>query len=192
VSGRHARISRTRQDGFEVVDLGSKNGTLVEGRAVTGATAIADKTMLFVGEHALMVRLHDEATLAAIREDQLRPLGPVPTLEGRMARALRRLRRLAVTDDEILLTGETGVGKEVYARAVHAASGRTGRFVALNCAALPTALVESELFGFARGAHSQAATSKPGLIDEAEHGTLFLDEIGDMPAEAQAKLLRFL
>jgi transcriptional regulator with PAS, ATPase and Fis domain len=64
--------------------------------------------------------------------------------------------------------------------------------VALNCAALPTELVESELFGFVRGAHSQAVANKPGLIEEAEHGTLFLDEIGDMPGPAQAKLLRFL
>jgi transcriptional regulator with PAS, ATPase and Fis domain len=64
--------------------------------------------------------------------------------------------------------------------------------VALNCAAIPTELVESEMFGFARGAHSQAAASKPGLIEEAEQGTLFLDEIGDMPGPAQAKLLRFL
>ena len=93
-----------------------------------------------------------------------------------------------------MVTGqfETGVGKEVYAQAVHRASGRPGGFVALNCAALPTELVESELFGFVRGAHSQAAASKPGLIEAAAHGTLFLDEIGDMPGPAQAKLLRFL
>jgi len=106
--------------------------------------------------------------------------------------AIRRLRRLARAGKEILLSGETGVGKEVYAKAVHRASGRPGRFVALNCAAIPTDLVESELFGFVRGAHSQAAANKPGLIEEAEQGTLFLDEIGDMPGPAQAKLLRFL
>jgi transcriptional regulator with PAS, ATPase and Fis domain len=80
----------------------------------------------------------------------------------------------------------------VYAQAVHRASGRPGRFVAMNCAAIPTDLVESELFGFVRGAHSQAVANKPGLFEEAEHGTLFLDEIGDMPGPAQAKLLRFL
>jgi transcriptional regulator with PAS, ATPase and Fis domain len=92
----------------------------------------------------------------------------------------------------VLLVGETGVGKEVYARAVHATSGRTGRFVAVNCAALPNELIESELFGYARGAHSQATQAKRGLIEEAEGGTLFLDEIGDMGHSAQAKLLRFL
>jgi two-component system NtrC family response regulator len=88
--------------------------------------------------------------------------------------------------------GETGVGKEVYARAVHQASGRRGRFMAINCAAIPRELVESELFGYRAGAHSTAHQAKPGLIEEAEGGTLFLDEIGEMTTEAQTKLLRFL
>ena len=91
----------------------------------------------------------------------------------------------------MLLTGETGVGKEVYAHAIHKASGRRGAFVAINCAAIPRELVESELFGYARGAHSQAAMAKPGIIEEAEGGTLFLDEIGEMAPELQTKLLRF-
>jgi transcriptional regulator with PAS, ATPase and Fis domain len=102
------------------------------------------------------------------------------------------LRKLAPSDCEILLTGETGVGKEVYARAVHEASRRTGLFVAINCAALPRELVESELFGYVRGAHSQARESKRGLFEESEGGTLFLDEVGEMPADLQTKLLRFL
>jgi transcriptional regulator with PAS, ATPase and Fis domain len=90
-----------------------------------------------------------------------------------------------------LLTGETGVGKEVYANAIHRASARKGKFVAINCAAIPRELVESELFGYVRGAHSQAAASKPGIIEEAEGGTLFLDEVGEMAPELQTKLLRF-
>jgi transcriptional regulator with PAS, ATPase and Fis domain len=84
------------------------------------------------------------------------------------------------------------VGKEVYARAVHAASGRPGAFVAVNCAALPRELVESELFGYRAGAHSTARGDKPGLIERAAGGTLFLDEVGELPQEGQAKLLRFL
>ena len=84
------------------------------------------------------------------------------------------------------------MGKEVYARAVHEASGRKGRFVAINCAAIPRELVESELFGYRAGAHSTAHSAKAGLIEEAEGGTLFLDEIGEMTPEAQIKLLRFL
>src|SRR5262249_51046424 len=100
--------------------------------------------------------------------------------------------RLAASANELLIVGETGVGKEVYARAVHRESGRKGRFVAINCAAIPRELVESELFGYRQGAHSTAHQAKPGLIEEAEGGTLFLDEIGEMSAEARTKLLRFL
>src|SRR5262249_32937978 len=109
-----------------------------------------------------------------------------------LAVACDRLRRLAASSSELLIVGETGVGKEVYARAVHGASGRKGRFMAINCAAIPRELVESELFGYRAGAHSTAHQAKPGLIEEAESGTLFLDEIGEMTHEAQIKLLRFL
>jgi two-component system NtrC family response regulator len=106
--------------------------------------------------------------------------------------ACDRLRRLAASEGELLILGETGAGKEVYARAVHQASGRKGRFVAINCAAIPRELVESELFGYRQGAHSTAHQAKAGLIEEAEGGTLFLDEIGEMTPEAQIKILRFL
>jgi len=192
VSSRHARVSRSRSGAFEVTDLGSKNGTSVEGHLISGPTKIGDGTLLFVGGHALVIRDLAEDAIFAIREDLDQPLGSVATLSAGMATEVGRLRRLARAGKEILLSGETGVGKEVYARAVHRASGRPGRFVALNCAAIPTDLVESELFGFVRGAHSQALAGKSGLIEEAEQGTLFLDEIGDMPGPAQAKLLRFL
>jgi transcriptional regulator with PAS, ATPase and Fis domain len=90
----------------------------------------------------------------------------------------------------VLLLGESGTGKEVVANAIHRESGRRGAFRAVNCAALPKDLVESELFGYHRGAFSGAHRDKPGLIRAAHHGTLLLDEIGDMPLEAQAKLLR--
>jgi transcriptional regulator with PAS, ATPase and Fis domain len=192
VSSRHARVSRSRKGALEVADLGSKNGTSVEGHLISGPTKIGDGTLRFVGGHALVLRNLAEDALFAIREDLDAPFGPVGTLSANLATEIRRLRRLAGAGKEILLSGETGVGKEVYAKAVHRASGRPGHFVALNCAAIPTDLVESELFGFVRGAHSQAAANKPGLIEQAEQGTLFLDEIGDMPGPAQAKLLRFL
>lgn len=192
VSGRHAKVTKTRPGVFEIVDLGSRNGTLVEGHPIAGTTRIEDGSLLYLGGYALMLRVLSGDVLDAIEEEQNQPFGPVATAASQMALSVRRLRRLARAQDEILLSGETGVGKEVYARAVHQASGRRGRFVALNCAALPTDLVESELYGFVRGAHSQASTNKPGLIEQAEGGTLFLDEIGDMPGPAQAKLLRFL
>src|SRR6185295_12810184 len=88
--------------------------------------------------------------------------------------------------------GETGVGKEVFAHAIHAASGRRGKLMAINCAALPRELVESELFGYERGAHSTAKARKAGLIEAADGGTLFLDELGEMSLDVQSKLLRFL
>ncbi|HET9696591.1 MAG TPA: sigma 54-interacting transcriptional regulator, partial [Terriglobales bacterium] len=101
---------------------------------------------------------------------------------------------VAETATTVLIEGETGTGKEQLGRAIHAASAATrpGPFVAINCAAIPEALLESELFGYARGAFTGAVQSRVGRVQSAQGGTLFLDEIGDMPAGLQAKLLRFL
>jgi len=109
------------------------------------------------------------------------------------SRALELLRKAAATQVTVLLTGETGVGKERFARALHAMSSRReGPFVAVNCAALPGDLIESELFGVERGAYTGAHAARAGRFERADGGTLFLDEIGDMPLAAQAKLLRVL
>jgi len=103
------------------------------------------------------------------------------------------LQRLAASDTSVLITGESGVGKEVVALRLHRLSHQEPRpFVAINCAALPEALMEAELFGYEKGAYTGATSAKPGLLEQADGGTLFLDEIGDMPAAMQAKLLRAL
>src|SRR5262249_6418154 len=125
-------------------------------------------------------------------EEAVHPLAPLPTLSPSLALTSTKLRLLARSNTEILLVGETGVGKEVFADAVHTASGRSGKMVAINCAAIPRELLESELFGYEKGAHSTAQGRKTGLVELANGGTLFLDEIGDMPVELQSKLLRFL
>jgi DNA-binding NtrC family response regulator len=101
------------------------------------------------------------------------------------------LQRAAGTDATVLLQGESGTGKELFARALHALSPRAdGPFVAINCAAIPETLLETELFGYEKGAFTGAAARKPGRFELAHHGTLFLDEIGDLPLALQAKILR--
>ena len=115
------------------------------------------------------------------------------TRDPGMLKVCRQIERLAPTQATVLLHGESGTGKEVLARALHVGSPRKSkRFVAINCAAIPDALLESELFGHEKGAFTGAAKTTPGKIETADGGTLFLDEIGDLPMALQAKLLRFL
>ncbi len=144
---------------------------------------------------AANVRLQERARLL---ESDAQPASAATTsLERSRSAAVLRLvqmaQQVAVTDAPVLIRGETGSGKEVLARAIHSWSNRRDQpFVKLNCAALPENLIESELFGHTRGAFSGATESRPGRFAVANGGTLLLDEIGDLPAAAQAKLLRVL
>lgn len=115
------------------------------------------------------------------------------TRDPQMLRICRTIEKVANTNASVMLLGESGTGKEVLARGLHQLSNRKdGKFVAINCAAIPENLLESELFGYERGAFTGAAKTTPGKIETAHAGTLMLDEIGDMPMSLQAKLLRFL
>jgi len=128
----------------------------------------------------------DPAVRAALYRD-------IVGASGRMQRIFRLVRKVAKTDSTVLITGESGTGKELIARSLHLQSRRApGPFVPVNVGALPESLVESELFGYARGAFTGARDDRAGLIEAADHGTLFLDEIGDMPLASQVKLLRTL
>lgn len=118
---------------------------------------------------------------------------PIVTRSPLMLRLLEQAHMVAQSDVSVLINGQSGTGKEIFAQAIHNASPRSNKpFVAINCGALPEQLLESELFGHARGAFTGAVSNREGLFQAAEGGTLFLDEIGDMPTPLQVKLLRVL
>ncbi|MFK7989872.1 MAG: sigma 54-interacting transcriptional regulator [Sandaracinaceae bacterium] len=188
VSRLHARIEH-RADGPWVVDLGSTNGTRVDGLRVTSARLPA-QAVLQLGEAEVHVVCAAPEQVAVWDRDSF---GPMVGTSGAMRALFQLLSQYAATDATVLVTGETGTGKDVAARAVHAASARAGRaFVVVDCGAIPEALVESELFGHARGAFSGADRHHEGSFGAADGGTLFLDEVGELPLSVQPKLLRAL
>ena len=152
------------------------------------------ETLALIVERAF--RLHDleqENRRLAAQTADASPMSGLITNDPEMLKLCRTVEKVALSDATVLLLGESGTGKEVLARALHASSARAAkRFVAINCAAIPDTLLESELFGYEKGAFTGAVKQTIGRIEYADGGTLFLDEIGDLPSALQAKLLRFL
>jgi transcriptional regulator with GAF, ATPase, and Fis domain len=197
VSRRHASI--TQRDGrAQLVDLDSQNGTLVNRERVDKSRSLLSGDTIVIGAVALVYHssVSRDESITEPRDDvRMLAIGDrrVVIADPAMARLYELLERLAASELPVLVCGETGSGKEVAATALHQLSRRnTKPLVSLNCAAIHENLVESELFGYERGAFSGAVTPKPGLLETANGGSVFLDEIGDLPAAVQAKLLRVI
>jgi DNA-binding NtrC family response regulator len=180
VSAFHCRLSK-RADGWYIEDLGSKNGTFLNGVKVREARLELGQT-LRIGE----VELALEPKEASQEPQKLLTRNPA------MLKVLEAVSKAARTSWPVLVTGERGTGKELVAKALHDQSGRSGRLVTLNCSAVPAELIESELFGHEKGTFTGASQARAGKFEQADGGTLFLDEVGDMPLKMQAKLLRVL
>ncbi len=168
---------------------------MIEGRPVN-EWPDAEQMKADYEEDSLLVRLEDlQAEIDSLRTS-LQPSDDLGELIGRskaFQHAIDMLRKAASTQVTVMLTGETGVGKERFARTLHKMSTRADKpFIAVNCAALPHELIESELFGAEKGAFTGAGSARPGRFERADGGTLFLDELGELPLAAQAKLLRVL
>jgi sigma-54 dependent transcriptional regulator, acetoin dehydrogenase operon transcriptional activator AcoR len=193
VSRLHARVQASG-DAVFVEDLESRNGTFVNGRRIDTRRAIEDGDEIRVGEVVMKLVAEGASAHGGFPLAGIVPRPPFEALRGGRVMDLVRadIARVSQADLSVLVLGETGTGKELVARALHDSSGRKGRFAAVNCAAIPTALLESELFGYRRGAFTGADRDRVGLVKSAHGGTLFLDEIGDMPLDAQAKVLRMI
>ena len=142
---------------------------------------------------AYRLRELETENLSLMQQKVDHPVEGVVACSPEMVKVCRTVEKVAPSDASILLLGDSGTGKELCARSLHDLSPRSkGRFIAINCAAIPENLLESELFGYERGAFTGAVRQTPGKIEYANNGTLFLDEVGDLPMSLQAKLLRFL
>ncbi|MDY0062752.1 MAG: sigma 54-interacting transcriptional regulator [Myxococcota bacterium] len=188
VSRLHATVTwDPGRERYLLTNEGSRNGTMLNGQEIEQELLVAGD-LIRVGESVLRFHHLD-----------LEVVGWKPPadslLKGRslgLRRLLDQARRVAPTDLAVLIQGDTGTGKELVAREIHGQSKRGGRFIPVNCAAIPGELIESELFGHQRGSFSGAVRDQTGLLRAASGGTLFLDEIGDLPLPLQAKLLRVL
>ncbi len=195
----HARVDR-RGTSWVIHDLRSTNGTFVDGMRVSNDATLTHAAILRVGDTLFKFVEAGAVPYQAYRIDGTRyqHLSPIQrtSQSGELVGGYI-LDQVCVSIEEVagsllsvVITGESGTGKELAAKEIHRLSQRGGVFQAINCAAIPDSLIESELFGFKRGAFTGADQDNPGLLKAADGGTLFLDEIGDMPPEVQVKLLR--
>jgi DNA-binding NtrC family response regulator len=185
VTAKHARLTRT-SEGWQIEDVGSRHGTRVNGEYIRTPTRLDHDTMVALGGTVLIF----------CREGDVAGGGPLGDILGDSA-AIRRvrsqIRRSASQEGAVYLSGETGTGKELCARAIHNNGPRANKpFVAVNCAGIPKDLFERELFGHARGSFTGAGEDRAGFCQAAHGGTLFLDEFGELTLDLQAKLLRVL
>jgi transcriptional regulator with PAS, ATPase and Fis domain len=195
-SREHVRVA-CKNGALTMQDLGSRNGTLLNRELVKGeARPLRSGDLMWIGDTEILV-----AEGATAAEPETPTEGPprkidIPGLvvaDDGMVEVFSMVERVAKRPTTVLLLGETGVGKEVVAERIHAASDRADKpFVRINCGALPENLLESELFGYERGAFTGADRRKLGLFESAHTGSIFLDEIGELRAPLQAKLLRAL
>jgi len=175
------------------------NSPTVKGIAKLVLELEMEKTLQLTSVDDAIAALEDVRDKARLEPAEPTGLPPASGVESEFVfrsnvinNVMGMIKKVAGTDMPVLLTGETGVGKEMLARRIHKTSGRKGRFVPVSCIAIPSSLMESELFGYARGAFTGANEDRDGLFLAADKGTLFLDEIGEMPLEMQVKLLRVL
>ena len=183
LSRRHAKI--TIGDGWTVEDLGSRNGTHLRGAKLAASSDLVPGEPIAIGPFtAVIVSRAVSTARAVVGGSHVGVVDPTLAEPGPLLLAVAR------SSVSIVINGETGAGKEVLARSLHRLSGRQGPMLAVNCAALSPALLESELFGHVRGSFTGAVNDKPGLLEAAAGGTVLFDEIAELPLDLQAKLLR--
>lgn len=195
MSSSHGTLTRITRDSWTLQDQGSRNGLKLNGFRIK-ESPLKDGDVFEAGRTFFLFRknlpLVDQSP-PDVHASALSPAYPaLATLSPSLEIAFRRLTEIAKSSVAVLIHGETGAGKELIAQSLHSLSQRPSKLMALNCAAIPATLIESELFGYRRGAFSGATSDHEGLFQSANGGTLFLDEIGDLALPAQAKLLRAL
>jgi transcriptional regulator with GAF, ATPase, and Fis domain len=188
MSRRHVRLFASGR-AIHVADLGSRNGTVVDGRKLAGEVRLLPGSVVRAGSTLLVVVMLPPGLRGP---DGGTAGGPLTGRSPALRAVLRELDRVATSTLPVLLQGETGSGKELLAGRLHERSGRSGALVAVNCAAIPRGLLESTMFGHRKGAFTGAVADAEGLFAQADGGTLFLDEIGELSPELQPKLLRAL